>query len=1049
MKKSVGNEDERDKVITYLEEKFREPEIEYWPEVRWWLAEGMNTDKTLEKNISDIYKLGFGAAEFLAMPEPGADSSVYGWGSKEWTNDSRLIIRKATELGMGFSLTSGANWSNANLPDTYVWKGKPYNPDNKAASKELDYATILLKAGETYAGLLPYPIKLDYDYTEHIFYGVVKAKIIKPREKCGQEYDYAEGEGTGVLEFDSLEDITSIVEKREEGYYLEWKAPKDGTYALFIYWMHGTGQTASPSVSVNYTVNYMDTYGIEALIDYWEEVILDDEIKEVIRKNGRGQFYMDSMELSTYGAGGMFWGYNLKDEFMKRMEYDITPYLPLLTIDGHRHEGNFHPEYKVRMDYTVEDDTKIKEVIKVHSDLYSVMTDMYLENVLKPLQEWLKTLNMTLRAEPSYGMTFEISKPAKYLDGVETESFAQAADIELYRGMSGSANMYGRLFSSETGAVEGKNYYYNMEQWTQLCYLQFAEGVNRTVLHGYSGIEGCVQDTYWPGHEGMYAMFSERFGGRQPAAKDYKDWTTMLARNQKILRQGNPVRDLAILRTDYFFAAYDKYHKNDLDLFPSNYMMNDKTYFWNDLSLQQEGYTWDYFSPLLLEDEENVRWTKKELQPDGPAYRALIIYQEMMEISSANKLYEIAKDGLPVIFVNNNLETVRHGKEIKHGKAASRSRNFHIEDGQIQEIIKKIKKLPNVKEADCPEDVKKLLHSMNIYPRIQYTIPNNKILAVSRKDKENQLFYTFLYSYKFEKEKSPYTFEVSAEGEGDVYSIDDWTGEIEKSGIYKRENGRTYIKVTLQPGEARILVFSFKGEERLHAISTTADKVIEKEDGLYFLAKQDGEYLTSLSNGEEEQNKVSVPEAISLETWDIVVEDWNEGERIVNKEEKFGHITEEVYFKTKKTALAFKESSLKAWKDLPANLEQLQSLGYENPSMEHVSGIGTYTAEFEVPSEWSDGIGAYLCIDSAGGGTVAVYINGQKIPALNIRTLKQDITNFIHPGQVHKIKIEVASTLTNRMIQRKYPGWISGNPQIQNYGLVGQVKIVPFVLTKL
>lgn len=55
---------------------------------------------------------------------------------------------------------------------------------------------------------------------------------------------------------------------------------------------------------------------------------------------------------------------------------------------------------------------------------------MYAENVLKPLQEWLHSLGMTLRAEPSYGMPYEISVPAKYIDGVETESFAQLADID-------------------------------------------------------------------------------------------------------------------------------------------------------------------------------------------------------------------------------------------------------------------------------------------------------------------------------------------------------------------------------------------------------------------------------------------------------------------------------------------------------------------------------------------------------------------------------------------------------------------------------------------
>ena len=59
-------------------EGLQKPEMKYWPDVRWWLAEGLHTDETLKKEISDLYETGFGAVEFLAMEEPGADSKIYG-----------------------------------------------------------------------------------------------------------------------------------------------------------------------------------------------------------------------------------------------------------------------------------------------------------------------------------------------------------------------------------------------------------------------------------------------------------------------------------------------------------------------------------------------------------------------------------------------------------------------------------------------------------------------------------------------------------------------------------------------------------------------------------------------------------------------------------------------------------------------------------------------------------------------------------------------------------------------------------------------------------
>src|SRR6185437_7084814 len=114
-----------------------------------------------------------------------------------------------------------------------------------------------------------------------------------------------------VLDVDSVVDLSGQVEAGS----LDWTAPEDGAWRLFVFWMHGTGQTASPSATVNYTVNYLDRAGVEAVIDYWDSVVLTPELRAQIADNPRAQMYMDSLELSTYGAGGLFWGRSVADEF--------------------------------------------------------------------------------------------------------------------------------------------------------------------------------------------------------------------------------------------------------------------------------------------------------------------------------------------------------------------------------------------------------------------------------------------------------------------------------------------------------------------------------------------------------------------------------------------------------------------------------------------------------------------------------------------------------------------------------------------------------------
>ncbi|HLI02047.1 MAG TPA: glycosyl hydrolase, partial [Acidimicrobiales bacterium] len=527
---------------------YREVEMEYWPQVRWWLPEGLATDRTLDSNLEQIHDAGFGGIEIIAIPEDGVDHTVYGWGSDEWNEDSRRVIRGAVRRGLAFSLTSGAHWGTANIPDTHAYGGQPYDLDSPAAAQELDYASIVIRGGETFAGPVP-PLTLPQKAKGArvvTLLGVLAVHLESERRSI----EAADGTFTqtqGVLDLKTVVDLTPRV--AEGGGTVEFTAPGGVDVELFAFYIHGTGQTADPSFSVNYTINYFDPAGAEALTDYWDRNVLTDDVRADLARSGLGELYMDSLELSTYGQGGLLWGRTMRDEFKRRRGYDVLPYLPFLVKNPDR-EGAVVASSRLALliaagavrnsgngrivtNYRAESEDSQGVIEKVMNDLYRTMSELYCENTLGPIRQWLHGHHMKLRAEPSYGYTLEISTPARYLDGVEIESYAQAGELDLYRNMLGSANMYGRPFSSETGAVARRNYFYNMDDWTQLAYLQFALGVVRTVLHGWAGIEGPESSTHWPGHEGMYPWYSERFDGRQPASTAYPEWTRMLARNQK------------------------------------------------------------------------------------------------------------------------------------------------------------------------------------------------------------------------------------------------------------------------------------------------------------------------------------------------------------------------------------------------------------------------------------------------------------------------------------------------------------------------------------
>ena len=69
----------KDAFAAKLHAMFDDVEADYRPSVRWWLAEGLNTDDTLRKNVQEIQDSGFGAAEIAVGPS-STSANVFGVG---------------------------------------------------------------------------------------------------------------------------------------------------------------------------------------------------------------------------------------------------------------------------------------------------------------------------------------------------------------------------------------------------------------------------------------------------------------------------------------------------------------------------------------------------------------------------------------------------------------------------------------------------------------------------------------------------------------------------------------------------------------------------------------------------------------------------------------------------------------------------------------------------------------------------------------------------------------------------------------------------------
>ena len=958
--------------------------IEYRPELRWWLAEGLHTDRTLRSEIEAAHRLGFGGMEFLAMDEGAIDHARYGWGAEEWVHDSAIVVEETTARGMSVSFTSGTNWSNANLPTI--------DPDHPAAAKELNYVTADARRGTGFGGPLP-----RIDLTAERDTGHLPGNRVAPKQQRLEAVIAAPVLGGNALDATSVVDLTHLVADET----LDWEPTDDRAWRLFVFWSHGTGQTADPSATTNYTVNYLDRDGVDAVIDYWSSTVLTPQLREQIAKNPRAQMYMDSLELTIWGEGGLFWGHSVRDEFRRRRGYDIAPWLPFLVRTVFMMAANTTYHYEA-------DEASRGTVEKVRHDYVETLTDLYIENMLLPFAEFLHGEGIALRSEISYGLPFELTRPGIAVDGIETESLEFASQIDAYRLLGGPAHLLGKQYSSETGATT-RNHMLDHRFYDQIINTQLAAGVTKTVLHGWASVCGAEGVTEWPGHEGMWPMFSERFDLRQPASEFYPLWNDAVGRYQYLLRQGRPRIDVGIVRTDHFvdnasgiaFVDADGNRIPDEVRYGTDWMRDRQNHWWQDLGMQDAGWTYEFFDGALLR-EEGVAFADGVVQPGGPGYQALIVYQEALSADVASLLLDWARRGMRLLIVNGAREvrSIERDLHFVNERAASRTPGLDGRDGELAETMAALRELPTVVEIDDPAGTVDALRGLGVVGRAEFTADNRSVLSYLRED--GDLLHLFAYHFLYETGEDT-EVEFALDGEGAVRRVDPATGELRAPGAVRHEGGRTLLRVTLSPGEAAL-------------------------------------FIVDRAGGPEAALAPDVATLAELTDWRIAVESWDAGEpELIVEDRGLGYETREVKPTTAVTRLESPSRTLASWKDL-------DGVGAD------VSGVGEYAASLTLSSTDLDGGRLVLDLGSTSGGLGSVSVNGSEPRGFDTSRPVVDVTDLVRAGD-NEVVVRVSSSLNNRLIARGYYDAIPDialmltnrqgvhQTEVRDYGLRGPVRL--------
>lgn len=389
--------------------------------------------------------------------------------------------------------------------------------------------------------------------------------------------------------------------------------------------------------------------------------------------------------------------------------------------------------------------------------------------------------------------------------------------------------------------------------------------------------------------------------------------------------------------------------------------------------------------------------------------------QQFITAEASKNLVELADAGLPIVVIGSLPST------------AIGSKGQDIVSKNISKLKKS--KYSNIAFIKSADDVLNALGKLSVKPRVTTGSDAAKNLyTVWRSDKGSD--YLLLFN-----QGSSSTFEITAEVEqGKIpYKLNAWTGQQVAMASFKRSSGKVTFQVSLKEGQTAIVAFT-SGKSKT-SIVTQSENVIDAsyssdgKDGIFVLLGDTQAASLTLSNGKTKQIPVASSSdkknALNIEigNWNLTLESWVPGP----DDTKSASVKKVMKLGTQKT--------LQPWSEIS---------GAQN-----VSGVGTYTATFQVPRVTSKDSIAVLQLGPV-LNTIRAWVNDKQLPAIDIYDAQIDVSDYLVAG-TNTIRVEVASTLFNAVKARvdyvKANGVGPAAPALytfadwQKHGLIGPVSI--------
>lgn len=377
------------------------------------------------------------------------------------------------------------------------------------------------------------------------------------------------------------------------------------------------------------------------------------------------------------------------------------------------------------------------------------------------------------------------------------------------------------------------------------------------------------------------------------------------------------------------------------------------------------------------------------------------------------RFLDYAEQGFPILFVGGVPEVTPYYSPAGDDYVKAR----------VQELLQ----YPSVKNLSSESEVVSTLVELNI-SAVTTNLQPCPIIYVHRWDEPNDVDYFWAYNSDI---YADHATEVSIKAHGTPYNLDSWTGQITPIVNYTSDGDRFRLWVQLRSNQTTIIAFAPRGffhdilVPEVHIVSTDFQYVnySAPENQIIARGTVDTDHQLTLSNGSVFKFNAtgSLQASNILQRWNLIVQDWQPGPA-----PKLNYSSVFTYHQYNLTQII-------PWPNITG--------------LVNTSGIGTYTTQF-IWSPNASTAGAYLDLGPI-FNTVRLWINSKWTGPIDIQGALVDISPYLVEG-ANDVKVEVSTTLRNRLLavnvtqswtQSQYAGRYGTQP----YGLIGPVKLIPFV----